>query len=332
MIPQRFRPLAGLISRVSIPWPLLGLAMVLTLLETGAALWIPMLTRDLVDQAATGVPRGLLMTLAGVLITQATISGFSLYLLASAGERMTADLRERVFRHLLLLPMGFHDEEESGELVSRTISDSTAVKSLLTEQLIGLVAGVVSMVGAVVILWFLDWRLTLVLFGSVLAGLLLVLPVVARLQTVGKAMQDEQASLSGRLTAILGEIRLVKSCCAEGFEQRRAGKLIGSLKALGLQEARVLSFLGPTVTLAMTGAMVVILGYGGARVGTGEIAVGTLIAFILYLFHVVMPMAQAFRFLRCFEQSGRSGRAFECLVGPGGRARAAGRCRAARRR
>ena len=290
---ERFQPLLRLIRTLSMPWTLLITAGVIALVETGAALWIPMLTRDLVNGAADGtLPKDTLTVLVAVLVGQATLSAFSLYLLAKAGEHMTAFLRQALSRRLLRLPMGFHDNTESGELVSRTLSDTASVESLLTEQAVAFVSGIVSMLGAIAILWFLDWRLTLVLFSSVVIGLLMVLPVTARLQVIGRQFQDRQATFSGRLTSILGAMRLLKASCAEQQETERAGRSIEDLRQLGLKQARVLAVLGPAVTLAITGAMVVILGYGGARVGRGELEVGTLVAFILYLFQVVLPMVQ----------------------------------------
>ena len=301
---QRFKPLLDLVRKISIPWLLLGSACGLALIETAAALWIPMLTRDLVDAAgAGGVPRSLMVTLTAVLLAQAGISGVSLYLLARAGEHMTAFLRNLLFSRLVRLPMSFHDDTESGELVSRTLSDTAAVESLLTEQAIAMIASTIAMFGSIIILCWLDWRLTAVLFSSLLLGLVLVLPVVARLQAVGHEMQSRQAVFSGRLTGSLGEARLLKASCAEEAECRSAAKSIDGLRLLGLAEARIMALLGPVSTLALTGALVVILGYGGARVGTGELAVGTLVAFMLYLFQVAVPMVQMSTFFAALSKA-----------------------------
>ncbi len=308
---ERFRPLLSLIRQLSIPWMLLIPASLITLVETGAALWAPILTRDLVDSAGSGtLDRGSLVTLVLVLLTQAILSGVSLFLLARAGEHLTAFIREALFDRLVRLPLSFHDNAESGELVSRTISDTASVQTLLTQQAVAFVAGLVSVVGAIAILWFLDWRLTLVLFSSVCLGLLMVLPVASSLQAVGRAIQDQQAQFSGRLTSILGEIRLLKAFCAEDRERQRGAVSIQGLRLLGLREARTMAVLGPTVTLSITGALVVILSYGGSRVSSGALAVGTLVAFILYLFQVALPMVQ---FSTFFAALGKAAGAAEHL-------------------
>ena len=287
------KALAKLIRRMRIPWLLLVVATVFALVETAASLWVPLITRDLIGEAGAGiVPRPLIVQLVIVILGQAIVSGVGLYLLARAGEIMTADLREQLVERLLQLPMPFHDEAQSGELTSRAMSDTVTVKSLLTVEAVGLLASILAMIGAIVILWVLDWRLTLVLFGCSLAGLLLILPIASRLTAIGKDVQDGQAKLSGRLAGVLAEMRLVKASSAEQQELARASGSINDLKHLGYREARIMAALGPTMTLAMSGAMVAILGYGGARVGTGTLTVGTLVAFILYLFQVVVPMIQ----------------------------------------
>ncbi len=287
------KALTRLIRRMRIPWLLLVVASVFALIETAAGLWVPLITRDLIGEAGAGiVPRPLIIQLVLVILGQAVVSGVGLYLLARAGEIMTADLRTQLVGRLLHLPMPFHDEAQSGELTSRAMSDTVTVKSLLTVEAVGLLASILAMVGSIVILWVLDWRLTLVLFGCSLAGLLLILPIATRLTAIGKDVQDGQAKLSGRLAGVLAEMRLVKASCAENEELGRARESVDDLKRLGYREARIMAALGPTMTLAMSGAMVAILGYGGARVGTGTLTVGTLVAFILYLFQVVVPMIQ----------------------------------------
>ena len=184
---------------------------------------MPLITRDLIGEASAGlVPRPLVVQLIIVILSQAILSGVGLYLLARAGENMTADLREQLVDRLLHLPMPFHDEAQSGELTSRAMSDTVTVKSLLTVEAVGLLASILAMIGAIVILWVLDWRLTLVLFGCSLAGLLLILPIATRLTAIGKQVQDGQAKLSGRLAGVLAEMRLVKASCAEQQELERA--------------------------------------------------------------------------------------------------------------
>ena len=292
-MPERFIPLMRLIRRTRIPWPPLTAASVISLADASLGLWIPLLVRDLVASAGDGaISSALVFTLAGVLLLEATLSGVSLYLLAAAGEHLTASLRTDLVGRLIRLPMTFHDDQQSGELVSRTMSDTKSIESLVTEQSIAFLTGLLTMLGALVILFLLDWQLMIVLLGCALGSLLLVLPVAARLQGIGRELQDQQASFSGRLAAVLSEVRLLKASCAEREEEERAGEAIGGLRRLGLREARILAVLGPATTLGVSGALVAILGFGGARVASGALEVGTLVAFMLYLFQVVLPMVQ----------------------------------------
>ncbi len=302
---EALAPLRRLLARTPMPYLLLGTCTLFAVVETGVGLWVPLLVRELLEAAASGtVPRSQVLLIGGAILAEAAAGAVTLYLLARAGERVTAFLRNRLVHRLLRLPMKFHDDRQSGELVSRAMSDTTSVQSLLTDHSIALVAGVLAMTGATVILWFLDWRLTLVLFSTSLLGVLLVVPIAVRLHAVGVATQDELGSWSGRLAAVLGEMRLVKSTCAEAQEEERAATAIDRLRQLGLREARILAVLGPTVTLGISGALVVILGYGGARVASGELTVGTLVAFILYLFQIVMPMVQMSTFVAALSKAG----------------------------
>jgi len=312
---EHLRPLLSLLKKIHIPWVLLIPTLFLTLVETGAGLWVPLLTRDLIEAGGSAADNGTLTRLVVVLLGQAALSGVSLYLLAKAGERLTAHLRNNLFSRLVRLPMSFHDRNQSGELVSRTVSDTATLENLLTQQLVAFSAGLVSMIGAVIILCLLDWQLTLVLFSTVIVSLLLILPVTARLQVIGKDIQDTKASFSARLTNLLGDMRLVKASCAEKQESETAADWVDRLQSLGLREARVMAILGPTITMAISGALVVILSYGGTRVAAGELAVGTLVAFILYLFQVVMPMVQFSSFFAALSKASGAASRLDDLLG-----------------
>ncbi len=302
-----YQPLFNLVRGIDMPWALLTPTLVLTLMETAAGLGVPLLTRGLIDGAATGpLPTRLILILAVVLLAQAAMSGVSLYLMRKAGENITAMLRAGLLRRLVNLPLKVHDHSESGELVSRTLSDTATVESLLTDQLVSLASGLLAMLGAICILWWLDWRMTLLLSASVLLGIVGILPVTLKLRVIGREVQETQGGFSARLTNLFGEMRLVKASCAEDWELERADRAIGRLRNLGLREARVLALLGPIMTMTITGAMVVILAYGGARVGSGAMAVGTLVAFILYLFQIVMPVVQLSGFFAALSKASGS--------------------------
>jgi len=272
--------------------PLLLFAGFFAVVEIVATLWFPILTRDLVDFLGEGAQFGsLLWALVGVLICLAIAGGISRFLLAKAGQAIVKTLRTRIAAKLTHQPIRFFDEQASGELASRVVNDSAVISTLVTTQIMNLISGVLLLVGSSVVLLILDVRLTLVLFGLILAAFLVVIPIAMKMEAISKSTQDKTASLTGILTQVFSEMRLVKAFLAEDREIRRSEAEIDVLYELGLREARISVALEPIISLAMTLSIISILGYGGLRVASGDLSVGTLTAFILYIFNVAGPLA-----------------------------------------
>lgn len=265
----------------------------LMLVEAAVSLSIPLLTRDFVDlSGAGGIPTTTIFLLLGAMTLEAIAGASGYLLLGTAGHGIVANMRRGLLGKLVRLPVGYFDQQQSGALASRMVNDTTTLHQIATYHLLSLAVGVFTVLGAITILWMLDWRMTLLLFGGVLIAALLLGPVTFVIQKISEQVQNETASFSGRLTNLFHEIRLVKSHGAEEWVNRDGDVAIEKLRRLGVKETAVQALLAPLVSLAMMGALVAILGYGGARVGAGTLEMGTLVAFILYLFHVAIPITQ----------------------------------------
>jgi len=272
--------------------PLLLLAGLFALIEIAGTLWFPILTRDLVDFLGEGKQFGpLLWQLLGVLLSLAIAGGISRYLLAKAGQAVVRTLRARITSKLIHQPVRFFDKQASGELASRVVNDSTVISTLVTTQIMNLFSGVLLLIGSSVVLLILDVRLTAVLFGLILAAFLVIIPIAMKMEAIAKSTQDKTAALTGILGQVFSEVRLVKAFLAEKREIRRSKVEIAALYKLGIRDAKISVALEPIISLAMTLSIVSILGYGGLRVASGDLSVGTLTAFILYIFNVAGPLA-----------------------------------------
>jgi len=293
-----YRPLWRLIRRGRPSVVLLLAAAGLAVAAVGCTLGFPLLTQRVVDGVSTGTfdPAGIALV-AGALVGSAVASTLSAYLLARVGHTLVASLREALIGKLLQLPVAAFDREATGERVSRVISDCESISDLATRQVVNLLSGVLLLAGSVVVLVLLDVRLTLTLVGSVLGAFALVIPLANLMDELARRIQDRTARLGGILTHVFSEIRLVKAFTAEKRERERSREEIDGLRTLGLQVARIRAALEPLMGLATSAAVVVILVYGTGRVSRGEISIGTLTAFLLYIFNVSSPLVQLSNFM-----------------------------------
>jgi len=294
---QSIKPFFTLLTSIKIPkWALIfGLAT--SLVTTIVGLLVPLLTRELVDGfSVEALSAGLIAALAAAFIVQAVINGVSIYLLSMVGQRIVAGLRERMWLHLLRLRVGYFDQHASGQTVSRVVNDTGIVRNLITDHFPNFVTGIITIIGAVAILLVLDWKMTLIMMLAVPLTIAIMIPLGRKMAKISRSLQDETAVFTGDVQQTLGEIRLMKSSTAERVEEQRGLSGVQKLYGLGMREAKVYALIGPLMYLVVMVVIVMIIGYGGIRVSEGSMSTGSLVAFLLYLFQIVVPLATFARF------------------------------------
>ena len=283
---------------------MIGIALALSLGTTGVGLLVPLFTKNLINDfsiSSLSTERITLLVLA--IIVQALASGFSIYLLNRIGQSVVAGIRDQLWKKLLVLPVSYFDEHPSGETVSRMTNDTTVVKGLISEHLSNFVTGIISIVGSMIVLFVLDWKMTLLMFTAIPLSVLILMPLGKKMHKISKGMQDETASFTAVLQQVLTEIRLVKASNAEAIEYQNGKKGIHKLFQFGLKEAKIQALIAPLMSFVMMALLVLILGYGGMRVSSGALTAGALVAFIMYLFQIIMPMAQLASFFTQFQKA-----------------------------
>lgn len=294
----------------------LAFALILSIVTTLVSLLIPLLTKQLVDgfsmSALSGTQIGLI---ALVFLIQAALSAYATYALNYSGQKIISGLRDLLWKKLIKLPVSYFDTNASGETVSRVTNDTMVVKELITSHISGFITGIISVIGSLTILFIMNWKLTLLVLVVVPLAALILVPIGQKMFSISRETQDETARFTGLLNQILPEIRLVKASNAEEVEYKRGKLGISSLFQLGVREAKVQSLVGPLISLVLMAALVAVIGYGGMQVSSGELTAGALVAFILYLFQIIMPMGQITTFFTQLQKSiGATERMIEILA------------------
>ncbi|WP_214628137.1 ABC transporter ATP-binding protein [Paenibacillus agaridevorans] len=312
------KPFLALVGKHRPKGWIIAAAIILGLGETALSLFIPLLTRDVVEEAsASALQSATVIMLGAVFALQTAMSGFGVYTMSYVGQYMVAGLRREVWERVLRLPVSFFDRNTSGETMSRITNDTNVIKDFIVGHVISFLGGIVSIVGGVGILLYLDWRMTLLMLIAVPASLLILWPLGSKMFAISKSMQDETAMFQGDLGRVLTEIRLVKSSLAEPAELRQGRGRIGSLFRFGMKEAKIMSIVTPLMMSIMLLILVLLIGYGGVRVAQGTITTGELVAIILYMFQIVMPFTQMASFFTQFQKAlGASQRIIELIEEP----------------
>nr|WP_244532645.1 ABC transporter ATP-binding protein [Mesobacillus persicus] len=293
-----------MIKDAKVPKWLLIIGITLSVIETAAGLIVPWFTKSLVDQlSVASLEPSVIAFLAVTFILQTAAGAFSYYFLAYMGEAVVASIRRKLWNQVLNLPIPYFDQHESGETMSRITQDTNIVKNLITQHLIAFITGIISIIGSVIILLVIDWKMTLIMITSVPLALLIIMPLGRKMYKISKAAQDEMAGFSGNLGRVLSDIRLVKAYHAEKAEEEKGDKGITHLFQFGLKEARIQAVISPFMTFIMMLVLVILIGYGGVRVASGTLTAGSLVAIIIYMFQIVVPFSRMASFFTAFQKA-----------------------------
>lgn len=299
-----WRSFINLLRQTKPPKLLLSIAILMSVATTCAGLIVPLFTKNLVDSFSLNtINQSQIITLGIAFLVQAIAGGLSIYLLNYTGQNVVASLRDRLWKKLLVLPVSYYDNSLTGETISRMTNDTGVVKGLITENLTNFFNGMISIIGSIVILLYLDWKMTLAMLLAVPLLVIVLVPLGRQMHKISKGMQDETARFTAVITQVLAEIRLVKVSNAESKEYASGKKGIMNLLGYGLKEARVQALINPLMSFVLMVFLVIIIGYGGMRVSSGALTSGGLVAFILYLIQIVMPMGQITAFFTQFQKA-----------------------------
>lgn len=264
----------------------------LSLLTSGASLIVPQLTKGLIDTSKLAqIDRKMLLVLVLAFVAQLAFGAIGSFLLRFVGESAVKTLREKLWSHLLQLPVDYYDDHKSGESSSRLVNDTTVIKDLVATQFPNFITGAIQLVGSMIILLVMDWKMAAMMFLAVPIMALIMLPIGRVMSRLGRQLQAATADFNAEASEKLSEIRLIKSSNGEKFEKKSGGSLINKIFNLGIKDAKVEAMLQPIITTVMLGLFVGILGYGAVRVQAGTLTSGQLVAFLLYLFNIMMPAA-----------------------------------------
>lgn len=252
----------------------------------------------MIDRISAGEPIPVLvLSLIGLFLTDAGLLGLQGYILGKTGSGVILDLRERLTRHLLHANVSEHDRQRTGDLLTRVGTDTTILRTVLTTGVVQAFLASVTIIGAIVLMAFVDW----ILLVLTLVGLLLPIGIAAyfqpKLRATSKQAQDSVGEMTAALERSLGAIRTVKAYSAEDREANYVLRLAKDAYNAGVRFVTLGSIMGPGSGIVMQGLFLTVLGVGGARLAAGQLSVAALVTFLLYLLFMVGPVLQLSSFL-----------------------------------
>jgi subfamily B ATP-binding cassette protein MsbA len=247
-------------------------------------------------------------------LLKGVFSYFQRYLTSYVGQRVVTNLRDEVFQHLQRMSVGFLEEQRTGELIARITSDVAQIQVIISSGLISLFSQFFLLVGIIVAVLVINWRLALL----TLTVLPLIVYVVSkaghRIRGISHRVQEKIADLTSVLEETFSGIRVVKAFTMEKHEAKRFAQENEESFAANMKSAQALAFLTPTVEILYVVGLVIVLWFGGLEVLHGRLTTGRLVTFFTYIGMIGTPITILTNTINSFQQAlAGADRLFEIL-------------------
>ncbi len=272
------------------------LAVILTLLATGTTLLVPYLMKIAIDETiAQGDTDGLIRVasyIAGSFVLLYVATSGQRYLLGWVGQRVLANLREQMFRHLQALPLAYHDTHIVGVTVSRVMNDVAVINDLLSQGLVTLAGDLLVLVGIIIVMLSMSPRLALITFAVLPLMVLVTMLFSRRARVAFRRTRSSVAAVVGDLAEGIAGMRVIQAFAQEEVAQARFDAINESNKTAHV-DAMSLSFVFlPSIEFMGMLATAVVLWFGGVAVSQGEVTLGVLVAFLAYVTRFFQPIQE----------------------------------------
>jgi subfamily B ATP-binding cassette protein MsbA len=283
----------------TIVWPrknIIGLGLILIVISRLAGLVLPWASKDLLDKVIPNADINglykLISYVVAALVIQAGTSFLLTKILSVEAHRLIANLRLKVHKQILSLPIRYFDNNKSGALVSRIMSDVEGVRNLVGTGLVQLVGGVLTSAICLVLLINISPKMTLFVLAPVLIFGLISLKAFAKIRPIFRERGVINAEVTGRLTETLNGVRVIKGFNAEHQEVKTFERGVDRLFKNVKQSLTSTSLITSAATLLLGLASAGIMGIGGYLIIDHQLTFGEFLSFTLYLGFMIAPIVQ----------------------------------------
>jgi subfamily B ATP-binding cassette protein MsbA len=227
---------------------------------------------------------------AGIAVVGAISSYLEKYLTTSVSQWVTHDLRRTLYNHIQRLSLAEYDKTQTGDLISRVTSDINAVQDFINSALLGIIVNVLTLVGMAGVMFYINWRFTLIALSIAPALFAVVYYLTRRIKKASREVRKKESELVSVVQEVLTSVRVVKAFAREDFEVTRFESQSLENVETALEARSIKAKLSPIVDVMVAIGTCLVIGYGARLALNGQISAGVLIVFLLYLGKMYKPM------------------------------------------
>ncbi len=292
-------------------WPMLLLGLLCLLIGTGFGIVIPRMLGDGIDTVLGSGKRSFVIIAAVVIVSASALRGVAgygqRYFNEVVAQKVSYNIRNALYERLQRLSFAFHDRQQTGQLMSRATVDVEAVRMFFAMGLLGMAQVVFMFLGVTYMLLSMNWQLGLFTLAFVIPVAYLAVTFGGRIRPIWLRVQAMLGFMGTTLEESLSGVSVVKAFSHQPEDSRVFASQAGSLYDEQIHAARLMAINMPTMVLMVSIPTIFILWYGGQQVGTGNMTVGQVTQFILYVSMLMMPIRRLGMMVNLYSRTASAG-------------------------
>jgi ATP-binding cassette, subfamily B, bacterial len=214
------------------------------------------------------------------------------YLTTSVGQWITHDLRRTLYFHIQRLSLAFHDQSRTGDLISRVTEDIDNIQSFVASGLLTSLINAITLLGIVGVMFYLNWRFTLIALSVAPVLFILVYTYTRRIKKASRAVRKKEGEIVSVVEEALNSIRVIKAFAREEYEQHRLEEQSLEGVEVALRARSLKAKLTPLVDIIVAAGTCLVLWFGARLAMSGTLSPGSLVIFVFYLGKMYKPMQE----------------------------------------
>lgn len=273
------------------PWPL-KIVLDDVLRSHSSHAYVMRLIHELVGTNTYAVLKFACAAVLAIAVLDAICTYGEKYLTTSVAQWVSYDLRLTIYSHIQRLSLAFHDNKRTGDLISRVTDDIENIQSFIMNGLLGVIINVMTLVGMMAVMFWLNWKFTLIALSVVPALFVIVYSYTRRIKKASREVRKKEGEITSVVEEVLSSIRVVKAFAREDYEVRRLEQESLEAVEIALRARSLKAKLTPLVGIVVAVGTGLVLWFGAKLVMAGAFTVGSLVVFILYLGKMYKPMQE----------------------------------------
>jgi subfamily B ATP-binding cassette protein MsbA len=271
------------------PWPL-KIVLDNVLKSRPIQSWLSPLIASVIGTDSLAVLRFAVMAVLAIAALNALCSYAEKRLTTGVAQWVMHDLRRTLYSHIQRMSLSFHDRSQAGDLISRVTSDIDAVQSFIASSLLGALMDGLTLVGMVGVMFYINWRFTLIALSVAPPLFAVVYQYTRRIKSASREVRKKEGEIVSVIQEVLTSIRVVKAFAREDYEQHRLERQSLEEVDLSMRARGLKARLSPLVAIIVAAGTAMVLWFGGRLALTGALLPGSLVLFIWYLGKMYKPM------------------------------------------